>query len=389
MKRINVKIHPPCDSTHSSLQIWDFFHAYRQYLNRHNNYASDVDICISSDVEIDPAAINIGWYYMPDDITGSDCFDLIIVDAQNHHLEVSTECMYNAVKNKPNCFYVTGAYVNKDHEIYNKIILTPATFNTLAYFTRPFYPQYYEKINLSRSNQKNLIYVNGQNRSNRQYFMELLQQYAPNVDIADYLNSTQQVHKLNDSFYETDYDRLFREFVNSRTNCLNSSYNSYYDNSIKVGIQQKFGVVPPGYFMMDEYYQYQCIVFPESPWLNDEVFVTEKIIKCCVAECIPFPVGGANTHKLYNQMGYYTAWNLLPENLRLFDNEPDHMIRYQLQAKAAGWLSNRKKIWQSSAVQNIVKHNKNVFFSATHDDRSALKLNSIIESLKKWQQIST
>jgi hypothetical protein len=387
MKKINVKIQSQDDLTHNSLQIWDFFYSYRQYLNRHNNYDSDVDIRISSDIEIEADALNVGWYHMPNNITGSECFDLIIVDANQHHFEVSTECMYNAVKNNPKCFYVTGSYVDKNHELYNKLIITPMTFNTLSYFVRPFYPQYYEKDMLRHPNQKNILYINGQNRSNRQYFIELLQQHVDNIDIKNSLTPLTSVEKLLDSFFETDEDSQFREFVNSKVRCSNSSFaDYYYSNSIKIGVEQKFGAIPPGYFMLDEYYQYQCIVFPETTWLNNEIFVTEKTIKCCIAECIPFPVGGANTHKLYNQLGYFTAWNLLPDELRSFDNELDHIIRYQQQVEAVAWLT-EQQLWQTSAAQDIIKHNKNFFFSASHDNRAAEKLNSIIESLKKWQQI--
>lgn len=386
MKKINVKIHPPCDLTHNALQIWDFFYAYRQYLNRHNNYNSDVEINISDSVDTPADAINVGWYYMPESIEDSDQFDIIIVDANQHHFEVSTECMYNAVKTNPKCFYVTGSYVDKNHEFYDKIIITPMAFNALGYFVRPFYPQYHEKDIPRQSTQKNILYINGQNRSNRQYFMELLQQQVDNIDIKNSLTLPSSVNKLLDSFFETDKDSQFREFVNSRVRCSDGNSN-YYDKSIKVGIQQKFGRVPPGYFMMDEYYQYQCIVFPETPWLNDEIFVTEKIIKCCVAECIPFPVGGANTHKLYNQLGFFTAWNLLPYDLRSFDNEQDHIIRYQQQVNAVAWLAKQKQLWQTSAAQDITKHNKNFLFNASHDNNAALKLNYILESLKKWQQI--
>ena len=41
---------------------------------------------------------------------------------------------------------------------------------------------------------------------------------------------------------------------------------------------------------------------------------------------------------LYNSLGFYTAWNILPEDLQQFDFEQDHNNRYIMMVDALKWL---------------------------------------------------
>lgn len=380
--KINVRLHPPCDQTHSSLQIWDFYHAYRQYLNRDHDYHNDVIIDIGQDVSPEKDAINVGWYYMPDVLEDPERYDLIIVDGQQHHLEVSTGCMFRAIKSRPNCYYVSGSYVDASHPFHHKILWTPMVFNNTDYLVRPFYPQYHERKHIRESSRNGIIYINGQNRPHRQYFMDQLSLHAPAVEIRNNLHGS--IYKLLDSFFETPHDTKFRKMVNRTIPWVEQGEKSdYYDKSILAGPGGKFGPIPPGYFMMDEYYQYHSVMFPETPWLNDEIFITEKIIKCFVAGSIPWPIGGANTHALYNQIGYGTAWNLLPDVLKSFDQEPDHAKRYQMQAQAAAWAAEHPEIWTSETAKKLAQDNHDRFFSSTHDGHNVIRLHQILESVKK------
>jgi hypothetical protein len=130
-----------------------------------------------------------------------------------------------------------------------------------------------------------------------------------------------------DSQFESNEDTEFRQQVNNwypTNNKIHETQSEYSTGSVAVGIDKKFGRVIPGYFILPEYFMYRCVIFPESTWQNDELCLSEKICKCFYAESLPWPIGGSNIHKLYNEIGFYTAWNVLPDHLKLFD-------RYQKQ----------------------------------------------------------
>jgi hypothetical protein len=108
--RVHVAEQTPIDSF--SLQIFDRYYAYKQSLNKNNNYQADCEIKIGKNMQIEPDAINIGFYYMPAEPIDATGFDLIIVDGQQHHLEVCTPDMYRAFVELNNCYFLTGAVVN-------------------------------------------------------------------------------------------------------------------------------------------------------------------------------------------------------------------------------------------------------------------------------------
>ena len=132
--KINVTMDPSVDLTHSALQIWDFYYAYRQAMNQHQNYQANVEIKIDYNLPYEHDAINVGWFYMPTRPIDIDKFDVVIVDAVHHHFEVCNQEMYNAVTSLDNCYYICGSYVDAQHPFHDKIIWTPKIFNTCSYW---------------------------------------------------------------------------------------------------------------------------------------------------------------------------------------------------------------------------------------------------------------
>jgi hypothetical protein len=376
MKKICV--HKFSDSV--GLQIFDRYYAYRQAVHAKNNYQSDVII------EYGPPilnAVNIAFSNMPlSEFCNFNNYDLVFLCNAGEALEDSTPYMAECIDNYKNVYFVSGAFLDQTHWLHSKNI----SFNhNIRLFhdamVRGFYPQYYERSWADATHTNDICFINGANRSNRQYFIELLQKN--NVDIHIKSSLTNGVVEVPDSQFEDLYDQEFRKFVNS---CYDTKLHEthYDDNSILVGIDQQFGSIPPGYFMIDEYYNHKCVVFPETHWVNNQQFTTEKIFKCFVAGAIPWPIAGAKTHAMYNQSGYQTAWNLLPPEHQQFDNEYDHKLRYDKIILAIDWLKQNNHVLTSEMARDITQKNYLKFFTNTLDIATVQKLHSILTTIPKF-----
>jgi hypothetical protein len=381
--KIHVYTHPYQGRTDfDSLKLFDFYYAYQQYLCADKNYVCEVEITFSTEITHLKDAINIGWFYMPEhDITpAADKFDLVFFDNGHHHLEICTETIFKNLSENKNCYLVSGAYLDQSHEFFEKIIYFPIVMNSRDYIVRPFYPQFYDLHNRQASKiRKNLILINGESRGHRRYLINLLtEQLGSELVVKSTLGGN---NNLNYSFFQSKEDTEFREFILHNIKQNNTTTVPYYDQSPMIGIDGRYGLVPPGYFLLDEYFDYNCVIFPESCWLNNELMITEKIFKCCISRAIPWPVAGANTNKFYNRLGYQTACNLLPEMLQ-YDNEQDHQTRYEKTALAVAWVSEHPEIWQSELAQSIRENNYNKFFSNTLDATSITHLDKILNECR-------
>jgi hypothetical protein len=383
--RVHVAEQTPLDSF--SLQIFDRYYAYKQSLNKNNNYEADCEIKVGKNMQIEPDAINIGFYYMPAEPIDATGFDLIIVDGQQHHLEVCTPDMYRAFVELNNCYFLTGAVFDDNYPGADRILSFPnGNIFLHDFLTRSFYPQYYDRLNQKTVDTKHdMIFINGQNRPHRQYMIDLLRStVGPAVTVRQ--NTYTVTTELEESFFETHEDTKFRHYVNANCSTLDPVHQETKligQYSINVGIDQKFGHISPAHFVIDEYYHHHCVIFPESTWLNDEICITEKLQKCAVARTIPWPIAGANADVLYKQLGYQTAWNLLPEQLQSYNYERDHVKRYQMCADAIKWMTEHPEILTSDRARELVEHNYNLFFSNTIEIMGPVKLDQILQRYAK------
>jgi hypothetical protein len=147
---------------------------------------------------------------------------------------------------------------------------------------------------------------------------------------------------------------------------------------VKLGIDQKFGTIPVGFFHLPLYFENYCVVFPETTWQNNELCITEKAIKCFYSECLPLPVGGSKVNQLYNKIGFYTAWNLLPVELQEFDNTVDHKLRYLQLSHAVKWLSDNPLVFVSDQYKEMVQQNKINFLTCDCGHLTVTDFNNII-----------
>lgn len=138
---------------------------------------------------------------------------------------------------------------------------------------------------------------------------------------------------------------------------MDGNVENYYNRKINLGIDNAFGEAPLGYFGMPEYFKYRCVLFPETTWLNNDLTISDKIIKCLIHRSIPWPIGGANINSQCQEVGIQTAWNLLPPQLQCYDSIEDHAVRYQKLAEAVAWASANPEIFVSDQAKEIVESN--------------------------------
>ena len=213
------------------------------------------------------------------------------------------------------------------------------------------------------------------------YDVEVLptQTYA-RLPIKNSVNSAPS--KIIDCQFESAEDTAFKEFCNISLPIVDDQHKvdmGYYDNSVSVGHNGKFGLIPPGYFFIPEYFEYHSVIYPETSYINDTLFVTEKTWKCFAAQCIPWPVAGAGFNQMLNDFGYSTAWNLLPRHLQTFDNVKDHVERYHLQVDAVEWASRNAHIWSSDQARQLRHTNLiNLIYNSTWDTRTFQQLDRLL-----------
>lgn len=343
-----------------SLQFFDYYYAYKQNQYPHSNYKPN--IAIKFNQRIDPKYINIalvsfrhcGKFFHQSE------FDLILIENSGESLEVASVTVEMMLRTIPMVYFLCSTNLAKDHVLYDKIIeFNHCTQNFLDYIARPFYPQYWGiKDPLVKS--KDICYIHGLNRTNREYFLRCLHQIVgTKLKIKNSIFTPGAVKKLIDCAFESQQDTEFRSWANE--NIVNCDYENqdnieYYSSCPLVGIDKKFGQVAPGNFILDEYFQHQCVVYPESSWINNQMFLTEKTYKCLVTKTVPWPISGANFHALMNTFGFQTAMNLLPKELQIFDTIMDHRERYKHTCNAILWAAEHPEIWNSSEA-NAIKNN--------------------------------
>ena len=361
------------------LQIFDALYAFLQNLNL-PTYQSTINITF--DATYSQNDLNILYDYMPNEYSEQELtkYDLIFYCNGGEPLAVATDTMKKLL-DRDNVFLISNSYLPKSHQLEHKVFWFPHDIqNCRDYWTRHFYPQYFENIkNKNISRESTSIAINGTIRTNRHYLFTLLKSHTPTIQ--QYSNIGKTVHLLNNAHWESGQDTKFREWLNIEfADISQPEPDHYYDLSPVIGIDGKFGEIPPGYFIMPEYFKHPCVIFPESGWQNNELNITEKALKCFYAGSLPLPIGGANINQLYNDVGYYTAWNLLPIEFKQFDQIEDHAIRYQMAVTAITWLNNNREIFKTDEFGTMTAENKLNFLTCKSNSIAVNKLFNLIKT---------
>lgn len=350
-------------------QILDAWHAYRQSIS--DKYISAFEYTfenISTEPDHD---LSIFCDYMPSELSDDliNSYDLVLICNGGEPLEVANPFIKHVLETHSNVYFIVNALLTDDHELKTRTIWFPDCIQTCRdYWTRHFYPQYYENTKLQNLPRQNLIHaITGSNRANRHYFFESLRSQVVDLPMHSKINT--QLTELADCQWETVEDSNFREWLNDHYGVRGKEIDNenYYAQKIHVGIKEKFGSILPGYFILPLYFENHCIVFPDTSWINNQLCVTEKALKCFYSGSLPMPVSGANVNKLYNQIGFYTAWNLLPDQYKKFDSELDHQKRYLGLVEAIKWLWENPSVFKSQQFEQFTSQNKINFLTCKSD----------------------
>jgi len=361
-----------------SHEIVDALYGFYQSQDLSNQSWIDIKCSRSFDSS---AALNIYLDYMPEHDIDLSEYDAVIYSNGCEPLIVSTQIMHDSLVSG-DAYLACNSYLSPDHPLADRVIWFPANILVLRdlwcrHFTSAFYQAHTFKADIKRD--RDLLLINGRLDSWRHHLSIKIQQSCPRIPQKSSVSKS--IHETNDSFFESSEDSKFRDTVNDLYAQEIIRNQPSLIKYVSCGIDDKFGRWPQGYFLMPEYFSYRCVIFPESTWQNDEVAITEKILKCAFAGCFPWPVGGSNINRMYNEIGFYTAWNLLPEQLKAFDSEKDHMARYDLMVNAMAWLSENTHVMVDQSAQNMLQSNLVNFLSGSPEVIGVKKFDKIIRRL--------
>lgn len=377
---------------HSILDAW---HAYQQHLlDVSCNYRLSIEYKLTDTVvKFNKHDYNLSILLLYSESASAhdlshevfEQYDLVLICNGGEPLMICNPLVREFIQQETNVYLIANSYLQSDHVMFDKTIWFPHNVKTCRdYWTRHFYPQYFDNQDFSKLGRKNTLYfINGANRAHRHLFVELCRQQLK-IPIQNSLGS--KIIEIGDSQWESRHDQAFREALNTRyeTALPGMSDYTYYDNDVWVGIQHRFGSICQGYFLLPLYFENYCVVFPESGWQNNELTITEKALKCFYAGSLPFPIGGANINKLYNNVGFTTAWNLLPTHLQSFDSELDHEVRYRAVVECLKWFEQNPDIFYGDQFIEMTAANKLNFLTCHCDFESIKNFDSLI---KKYVRI--
>lgn len=362
-------------------QIIDAWHAMLQ--SRTANYAHTNKYTFGTiDLKQDHD-LTILCDYMPTmiDPAITAAYDLVLFCNGGEPIEVANPDMREMLT-RPNVYLICNALLSHDHELADRVVWFPDSVQTCRdYWTRHFYPQYFENQKFQAlPRQTPMSCITGSNRINRKYFFDNLQQAIPSLLLHAKVNQT--VTELRDCQWESQHDRDFRDWLNNNHAITRNMDNddNYYSQSAMIGIQNKFGSIPPGWFVLPMYFTSYCVIYPETSWINNELCVTEKALKCFYGGSLPMPVAGANVNKLYNQIGFATAWNLLPAELQQYDSELDHRQRFAKQIQAIAWLHDNPQVFQSQLFDQLTLQNRINFLTCDCDALAIERFDRLIQT---------
>lgn len=373
-----------------SLQMYDKVYAYWQYLKLMNRTKIDqLEIVFSENSIIaETADVKVLHAYLPHYYVDTPHhYDLMIFDNADEPVSVIvTNEMVDMLEKYQHAYCICNSYTSKDYFLNNKIITIFGDWaKSLNYWVSDFY--YHSFFGPASKFRNSVVYINGANRPSRQYFLDLIkgeiklfESSVVTSNIVIERNFEKQICSTEDKNFIIF---LYEKFKDSLTDLDNTENIYYYTirDEFPVGIDGKFGTVVPGFEIIDAYFDHYCVAYPETSFKNDELALTEKSLKCFVSGALPFPIAGANINSLYNEIGFQTAHDLLPTELK-FDTIKNHKERYEKASVALKWLNTNVEVLTSNKAQDIVVQNKNVYYQSDAKKSSIKQLYNILTNEK-------
>lgn len=339
---------------YTGLEIFDYLLGYWQFVT---------DLAYTPKVTFDrmpdPDSFNILFLHMPDTVPDRvRDFDLILVDNGDEPFGIGTEAMYQMLDTVPNVKIVCNAVVEHTHPWKSAMICTHIVWEfQRQHYTASPYPQRYEL--LQDYQPQGMIYINGRNRSVREHHSQMLKQHIPEMPHWNELHCG-TISATQQHWHESAEDTEFRiwadaEYVNHLWNATppEQRWPPY-----PCGVNGRYGESLFEDRFIDAFRKHVIIVYPETAWTNGQIAPTEKALKCFLHRKFPVMLGGALTNKLYADLGFYTAWHLLPQQLQDFDEILDHRQRIDRQTQAIRWLYDNIDIVNTFEAQQMLLKNQ-------------------------------
>lgn len=316
-----------------AIEVLDYLVGYWQY---QSDYTQTPNIAFGPPQS---DCYNILFLSMPETIPWDlDQFNLVLVDNTDEPFGRGTQAMYDIVEQVPHARLLCNAILPQNHAWQDRVISTCIMWEQhRRFYIESVYPARYE-VFTKNTNTKKIVYINGRNRTTREYWTRLIQGVAPQIPHHNVLHNG-TCSETSFCFRESAADTEFRIWVNQMyANDLHNNDPADQWPELPSGVEGRYGSTDFGDHFIDAFRQHRVIVYHESQWQNDQLSLNEKSLKCFMHRKWAFPVAGASTHRMYGQLGFVTAWQLLPPEHQEFDDIEDHRQRYQQQAQAVKWL---------------------------------------------------
>lgn len=291
-------------------------------------------------------------------------YDVVLYDNRNESFGVATIGLDQYI-DIDKVFMLTSSKLHHRHPLKEKNIWYPYyIFVKQGHAGNYFdgnWPHYYDLIDLrneASSKTQGMIFVNGQNRSWRNFLIEIIRDAVPDLSIHN--SSGKHVVATNDCGFESQADSDFRNMINDQyRQCFSDDkdYTAPGDVIDTIGIDGKFGASCRNLQLIQAYRQFRCIIYPETSWLNNDMQITEKTVKCFVTRGVPWPIGGMHLHAQMLEVGFHTAWQLLPKSFQAFDAIEDHQERHRQMTLAIKWLFDNQSVLCSSEADDLTNKN--------------------------------
>ena len=348
------------------LEVFDYLVGYWQYVTR---YQQTPVITFGSPgpgkynilfltTAIDPHNEDLGMSTVqyPDNL---DQYDLITLDNADEPFGVGDRMLYNILDTVPHARLLCNSILLDTHPYKNRIINTSVAWtHHRRYYIESVFPQSYELHDIYKPT-TGMIYINGQNRSVREFLTRVLQEHVPDMPHHNDLHNG-IVDSIGQYFHETVEDTKFREWANDTyaNDIINPMPPLKRWPPLPAGVDGRYGTTFFEDRIIDSVRNNQTIVYPENIWQNNQISLTEKPLRCFINRKFPMPVGGAHAHQLFTTIGFKTAWHLLPPEHQQFDNILDHKERYVQQAKAIQWLWDHPEVFKTYFAEKILIDNQ-------------------------------
>ena len=261
-----------------------------------------------------------------------------------------------------------GSFLHPKHELYNRTVSLPRDYiNCNLWYTHPYY--FTSSLFVDKHRDKNITFINGENRSIRNYLMETVEPYCDHI-----LSNDKNVIETKCNSFESYQDKKFAEYCNSlySENLMPSDNKSHISHEWFSFGNHK-GEARLGYIPIDEYMISRCIVYPETTFYNYELYTTEKTWKCIKAKTHWIMFAGAGSYEIMKNLGFTSIVELCPSDINDFDTELDHVKRIEKIAKCCEWIQNEPWILTCPAANNILKKNYENFHEPAIIVKQAVK----------------